>query len=384
MLIKIRFIRILFLIFIAFLALPLAAGTPPARLDQEKLSQIDAVVNEEIAQQNIPGAVICVGQGDEVLYWKAFGDKIIEPNKEPMDKETIFDLASLAKPIATAAAVMVLADQKKIKLDDYVRTYLPAFACRGKEEVQLKHLLTHTSGLPDYTDAAALKKQFGPICPDKVIEQICSLEAMSKPGEEFRYSCLSYITLARIVETITREKIDIFTRRHIFEPLGMKHTTFNPPASWRENIAATQIVDGQPLRGVVHDPLARLMGGISGNAGLFSTADDLAIYCRMLLHDGQWQGVRVLSPSAVRLLTQEQMLGRAYGFDVSSKYSWIKGSYASAQAFCHTGYTGTSIVCDPAHKIFLIILTNCVHPHDKGVSKPLRLKVADIVFSTCP
>jgi len=365
------------------LASPLAAQTPAHRLDREKLSQIDAVVKEQIAQGNIPGAVIYVGQGDEILYGKAFGDKVIEPNKEPMDKNTVFDLASLTKPIATAAAVMVLVDQKKVKLDDYVRTYLPAFACRGKEEVQLKHLLTHTSGLPDYTDAAALQKQFGPVCPDKVIEQICSLESLSKPGEQFRYSCLSYITLDRIVELVSSEKLDVFTRRHIFEPLGMKHTIFNPPDSWRENIAATQIVDARLLRGVVHDPLARLMGGVSGNAGLFSTAEDLAIYCRMLLGDGQWQGERILSPSSVHLMTQQQLLGRAYGFDVGSKYSWIKGSYASARAFCHTGYTGTSLVCDPESGVFLIILTNSVHPHDKGVSKPLRLKVADIVFSAC-
>jgi len=162
----------------------------------------------------------------------------------------------------------------------------------------------------------------------------------------------------------------------------MKHTAYNPPASWEKDTAATEVVDGRPLRGTVHDPLARLMAGYSGNAGLFSNAYDLSIYCRMLLNDGLWKGRRILSRQAVALLTTEQAHGRAYGFDVNSSYSWVKGSHAPKQAFCHTGYTGTSIVCDPASKTFVIILANRVHPADDGTSRPTRIKVADIVFST--
>ena len=276
---------------------------------------------------------------------------------------------------------MILRERNQIKLDDYVSKYLPAFACNGKEQVRIEHLLTHTSGLPAYTNAAKLKEQFGSPCPEKVIEKICSLKALSKPGEEFRYSCLGYITLAKIIEAISGENIGDFSKENIFTPLGMKHTSFNPPDSWKQDIAATEVIDGVPLRGVVHDPLARLMAGLSGNAGLFSNAYDLSIYCRMLLNGGKWHGKRILSHESVKLLTTAQSHGRAYGFDVNSAYAWVKGSYAPEDTFCHTGYTGTSIVCDPVSKTYVIILTNRVHPKDDGTTKAVRTEVADIVFN---
>lgn len=345
------------------------------------LVQIDGVVAEEIAAGHLPGAVVLVGRGDKVLYQKAFGLEVAEPFQEAMQKDTIFDIASLTKPIATATAVMILADRGKIDVNDAVSKYMPAFACNGKEQVRIRHLLTHTSGLPAYTDANDLRTRFGESCPDQVVETICGLKAQSPPGEQFRYSCLGYITLARIVKIVTGQDIDEFSRANIFEPLGMSHTRFNPPAAWQENIAATQIVDGKLLRGTVHDPLGRLMDGTSGNAGLFSTASDLSIYCRMLLNGDVWNGRRILSPTAVAMLTAPQSHGRAYGFDVSSAYSWVKGAHASPNAFCHTGYTGTSLVCDPDTGTYLILLTNSVHPHDKGTSKPIRQKLADIVFA---
>ncbi len=348
---------------------------------QPDLSGIDRIVKEEIEKSNIPGAVVLTGQGNKVLYWKAFGHEVNEPFQEKMSKNTIFDLASVTKPVATATSILILVDRGKIKLDDYAGKYLPAFACNDKEEVRIRHLLTHTSGLPAYTNADELKNAFGTPCPDKVIDKICNLKALSKPGEEFRYSCLGYITLARIVEIVSGDNIDDFSRENIFAPLRMKQTTYNPPASKEKNIAATQIVEEQLLRGTVHDPLARLMGGVSGNAGLFSTANDLSTYCRMLFNSGKWKRTKVLSPESVRLLTTVQSHDRAYGFDVNSSYSWVKGSYAPENAFCHTGYTGTSIVCDPESKVYVIILTNRAHPHDKGTSKPIRTKIADIVFS---
>ena len=362
----------------------ISTGCQPVQKEIHKpdFSGIDNVVEEEIEKGSFPGAVVLIGKQDDILYWKAFGNEVIEPYKEPIDRNTVFDLASLTKPIATATSIMILKDRKEIDFDDYVSEYLPDFACNGKEQVQIKHLLTHTSGLPAYTNAAKLKEQFGNPCPEQVIEKICGFEAASKPGEKFRYSCLGYITLAKIVEKITGKNIDEFSRENIFTPLDMKNTTYNPSASRFKDIAATQIVDQQLLRGTVHDPLAQLMAGISGNAGLFSNAYDLSIYCRMLLNDGIWDGRRILSPEAVSMLTTAQIHGRAFGFDVSSSYSWVKGSYTSEKAFCHTGYTGTSIVCDPASEVFVIILTNRAHPNDKGVVKPVRTKVADIVFSS--
>lgn len=356
------------------------AQSIPQKVNKDKLNEIDTVVKEEIEKGNFPGAVVCVGQGDEILYHKAFGDEVIELYQEPMSKDTIFDIASVSKPVGTATSIMILLDRKKINLDDKVGKYLPEFAVKGKEDVRIKHLLTHTSGLPAYTNAAELKKQFGEPCPDKVIEKICSFEALNKPGETFHYSCLGYITLAKIVELASGKTIDRFARENIFSPLQMEHTTYNPPQAWEKDIAATQIFEEKLLRGFVHDPLAQLNAGISGNAGLFTNAHDLSIYCRMILNRGSYRGVKILSPEAVKLLTTPQLKNRAYGFDVSSSYSWIKGEHAPEKSFCHSGYTGTSVVCDPTNKIYVIILTNRAHPHDKGDVKPIRKKIANIVF----
>ncbi|MBP8910904.1 MAG: beta-lactamase family protein [Phycisphaerae bacterium] len=344
------------------------------------MARIDSVVQAEIQAGSFPGAVVLVGKGKRILYHKAFGLAISEPTQEPMQKDTIFDLASMTKPLATGTAILILVDRGKLDPNALVAEYLPAFACGGKEQVRIKHLLTHTSGLPAYTDANSLKTQYGSPCPEKVIERICTLNAKSPPGEEFRYSCLGYITLAEIVRVVTGQGIDEFTRENLFVPLDMKDTGFNLPAAWKPRIAATEIVDGEPLRGTVHDPLARLNAGISGNAGLFSTASDLAVYCQMLLNHGMDKGRRVLSPRAVDLLTKPQSHGRAYGFDVTSSYSWVKGPNVSPNAFCHTGYTGTSVVVDPDTRIYLILLTNRAHPHDRGASKPIRQKLAEIVF----
>ena len=365
------------------LLLCLAAGCRPERKEEprQRFTEIDRVVEEEIAKGNFPGAVVLVEQKNDIVYWQAFGNKVIKPHEEPAGKNTIFDLSSMTKPIATATSIMILRDRKAIELDDYVSKYLPAFACNGKQDVRIEHLLTHTSGLPAYMNAAELKEQFDSPCPEKVIEKICALEAVSKPGEEFHYSCLGYIILAKIVETISGQNIGDFSRENIFAPLGMKETTFNPPEAREQDIAATEVINGPPLRGIVHDPLARLMAGLSGNAGLFSNAYDLSIYCRMLLNGGKWHGKRIISPEAVTLLTAELTHGRACGFDVNSTYAWVKGSYGPQEAFCHTGYTGTSIVCEPASKTFIIILTNRVHPNDDGTTKPVRIKVSDIVFN---
>ncbi|MBM4025220.1 MAG: beta-lactamase family protein [Planctomycetes bacterium] len=361
-----------------FLCLSLSCQVEPAR--DTRWSQLDAVVQEEIAAGHLPGAVVLVGQADRVLYHKAFGRAVAEPFEAPMRKDTVFDLASLTKPIATATAILILVDRGKIDPNDRVGDYLPAFACNGKEDVRIRHLLTHTSGLPAYTNAKELQDLHGSPCPENVVAKICDLKAQAEPGQTFRYSCLGYITLARIVQVVTGQDVDEFTRDNLFVPLGMRRTRYCPPAAWQKKTAATEIVEDHLLRGTVHDPLARLMAGTSGNAGLFSTAADLSVYCRMLLAGGVWKGKRILSADAVQMLTTAQSHGRAYGFDLSSGYAWVKGPHASPAAFCHTGYTGTSLVCDPATGTYLILLTNSVHPRDQGLSKPLRQKTAAIVF----
>lgn len=346
---------------------------PPPSVDDTDFRPIDAVVEAEIAAGHFPGAVVLVGQADKTLYYKAFGHSVIEPFERPARPDDIFDLASLTKPVATAASVLMLADRGHIDLEDKVAHYIPDFAANGKDDVRIKHLLSHTSVLPAYTSAAALSGR------QEVLAKIYSLKAQSEPGSRMRYSCLGYIVLSRIVEIVADQSLAEFSRDNLFLPLGMSDTFFLPSLAYHDRIAGVSLRDGRLQPGVVHDPLAGRMGGVSGNAGLYSTAGDLAVFCRMLLNDGFGNGRQILSGQAVALLTGEQAFGRAYGFDVSSSYSKLKGEYFSPAAFCHTGYTGTSIVCDPDTKVFVIILTNRVHPDTKGKAGPVRVALSDIV-----
>lgn len=342
-------------------------------------SALDTITAEELAAGKVPGAVVCVGKGDSILYLKAFGFRTVVPESRPMTIDTVFDLASLTKPVCTAACIQVLMDQNRLLPEDPVFRFLSAFDTPDKRPIQIRHLLTHTSGLPAYLDAAQLHKQYGAICPDKVIEAIVHANLITAPGDQFRYSCLGYITLGRIVEIVSGQSLDAFAAEHLFRPMGMKDTRYRPPADWLNRIAGTEMSGGgDPSR--VHDPVARLMGGVSGNAGLYGTAEDLARYCSMLLGNGTFRGTNILTPTAVQRMTTQQDVGRAFGFDISSDYAWLKGKFASIQAFCHSGYTGTSIVCDPESGAFLIILTNRVHPEDRGQVRALRIRLADEVF----
>lgn len=371
-----RSLSLLILIFIS------SCIPPSEKVDRtQHLSQIDRIIQTELEQGNIPGAVVLVGQANRVLYHKALGHAQLEPIRQKMSLDTRFDLASLTKPVVTAPCMLILMDQGKLSLTDPVSLYLPAYASHGKAETQLKHLLTHTSGLPAYTNAETLEQAWGPVCPERVIDKICGFQASNAPGEVFRYSCLGYIVAARIVEIVSGKSIAEFSQEFLFKPLGMTQTGYQPHASATHPIAATEISDQKLHLGRVHDPLAQCMGGVSGNAGLFTTAHDLSIYCRMLLNGGLWQGRHILSPKAITVLTTEQSKGRACGFDLSSQYAWIKGSHAHPSAYCHSGYTGTSLVCDPVSRRYAIILTNRVHPRDDGSCKTLRKAIADVVFS---
>jgi CubicO group peptidase (beta-lactamase class C family) len=361
---------------------PTEDAPPPSTL--EALRQIDAVAEDEIAKNNFPGAVIFIGQARHTLYFKAFGDESLQPTRDPMHPDTIFDIASLSKPVGTAPSILILADRGQLRLDDDIAGILPEFARTGGEPITIRHLLTHTSGLPAYMNAAELKARHGPVCPDNVLEKIASLKRLSEPGETFRYSCLGYIVLGKIVERVSGSPLDVFARDNLFAPLGMKDTAYRTPPASLDRIAPTVYKNGELLRGSVHDPLAALMGGVSGNAGIFSTAEDLARFARMLLSDGRGSGRQILSPNAVRLLTTEQSFGRACGFDVSSAYANVKGQVIGPAAFCHTGYTGTSLVADPDSKLFVIILTNRVHPEDKGSTKRIRTQVVDIAARSLP
>jgi uncharacterized protein YbbC (DUF1343 family)/CubicO group peptidase (beta-lactamase class C family) len=371
---------------------PLAAEPAPAP-DPAPFAAIDEVVEQAIAEKRTPGAVVLIGRGDRVLYQKAYGHRAIVPNPEPMTLDTVFDLASLTKVVATAPSVMMLLEQGRIRLNDRVATYIPGFERYGKGDITIRHLLTHMSGLrPDLDLAEAWSGS------DTAIALAMEEVPTSPPGTRFVYSDINFFLLGDIVRRVSGETLDRFAAERIFAPLGMKDTMFLPPESLRPRIAPTQPcaplewpcegTDAQMLRGVVHDPTARRMGGVAGHAGLFSTAADLSIFCRMLLSGGAYRGTRVLSPLAVLKMTtaagDDGRSLRGLGWDIDSGYSSNRGELLPVGSFGHTGFTGTSVWLDPATGLYVVFLSNRVHPDGLGDVTPLRAKVATIAASTVP
>jgi CubicO group peptidase (beta-lactamase class C family) len=359
-------------------------------MSQDRLNQVSVVIKEAIARKDFPGAVLLVSRKGQVVLREAYGESQWVPQHKPMTADMIFDMASLTKPIATATSIMILAEQGKLSIYEKVKDYVPEFEPyvddKGKlgEDARLWHLLTHTSGLPPYTPAEEVEKKYGRPCPvDTLVIHIGQLKKETPPGEKFTYSCLGYITLGYIVKKVTGKTIAEFAEENIFKPLKMRHTFYNPAPRYLNLCVPTQVYDGNPLVGVVHDPLARLQGGISGNAGLFSTADDLAVFAQMLLNKGEFGGARILSPLTVERMTsiypKAAFAGRGLGWDISSAYASSAGDLFGPRSYGHTGYTGTSIWIDPETETVLVFLTNRVHPDDKGEIVIKRCRVANVV-----
>lgn len=385
---------------IPFLALSLSVLTatwaglphvPPEEVGMasERLVRLDELITQAITKGEIPGAVVLVMRHGRIVVHKAFGHSQLVPERKPMDKDMIFDLASVTKPVATATSVMILVEEGKLRLHDKVKTFVPEFTPfiddKGApaEDACVWHLLTHTSGLPPYANADSVARRFGRPCPtDSLVAYIAKLKKLNPPGKELHYSCLGFITLAHIVHQVSGQSLDQFAHEHIFRPLGMKGTAFCPGKELLPRVVPTEVVDGAPLHGVVHDPLARLQGGVSGNAGLFSSAEDLAIFAQMMLNQGHYAGVPILSPLTVRLMTsvysEAPQAGRGLGWDISSAYA-SNGGDLFAGGYGQTGYTGTSIWIDPATDAAVILLTNRVHPKDVGSVVRLRSVVANVV-----
>jgi CubicO group peptidase (beta-lactamase class C family) len=359
-------------------------------MSAKHLASLDEIVGDAVARKDFPGAVLLVARRGKVVYRKAFGVSQIVPESRPLTADMIFDLASVTKPVATATSVMILVEQGKVRLWDRVKEYVPEFSTwygeKGiaGEEARLWHLLTHTSGLPPYMDAKEAAKKLGDPCTTAdLVQLIAGIPKESPVGTKFVYSCLNYITLAHIVHKVAGKTIAEFAEEAIFRPLGMKRTFYRPPDDVLSLCVPTEVIDGTPLRGIVHDPLARLQGGVSGNAGLFSTADDLAVFAQMLLGGGRRGGVRVLSPLSVERMTEIYPRvgesGRGLGWDLDSDYATVGGDLFGPASYGHSGYTGTSIWIDPETGTAVIFLTNRVHPDDKGDIIAMRSKVANVV-----
>ena len=340
---------------------------------------LDAVLERAVADGTIPGGVLLVGQGDQILHHKAYGYRSLVPAKEPARLDTIYDCASLTKVVVTAPAVMMLVEQGRVRLDDRVTAYLPKFR-NGDSAITVRQLLTHYSGLRPDVDLEPVWSGY-----ETGIAKAYREVPVTEPDQRFIYSDINYILLAEIVRAAARARIDEFARKHLFEPLGMSGAWFNPPATTLGRIAPTEkLLDGTLLHGVVHDPTTRYMGGVAGHAGLFATAADLSRYVRMILHGGELDGKRVLSPLGVAAMTRPQSPdgkpARGLGWDISSPYASPRGDLFPVGSFGHTGFTGTSIWIDPGTKAYVILLANRVHPSaGRGSIVSLRSRVASAV-----
>lgn len=367
------------------------AASVSAELDRARLVLLDTLVEDAIRDGRLPGAVVVVGHAGEIVYERAFGARAVDGPPEAMTPDTIFDLASLTKVVATTTSVMILVEEGRLRLRDRVATYLPEFSSHGKDRITIEHLLTHVSGLrPDLP----LEEVFEGA--DTAIARAADEVPEAGPGERFVYSDINFFVLGEVVRRVTGQTLDQFARDRIFRPLGMRDTGFNPPASLRPRIAPTEPCaplawpcggDGAVmLRGRVHDPTARRMGGVAGHAGLFSTAGDLARFCRMLLGAGTLDDVRILAPLTVarmtRVSTPPQMADRrGLGWDLDSRFSSNRGDLFSFGSYGHTGFTGTSLWLDPASDTFVVFLSSRLHPSGAGDVTALRGRVATVVAS---
>ncbi len=375
------------------IAQPLPRTTPlQAGMDPKKLANADAIINNSIKAGEVPGAVLAVVRDGKMVYLKAYGNKSVLPEVKKMDVNTVFDMASVSKSIGTTLSFMQLIEQGKVRLTDNVANYIPGFKGyidpeTGKEiEIRVVDLLTHSSGLPPYAPAEELVKRYGSPNPAGLMEYISTCKRDFKPTTKFQYSCLNFITLQNILQNVTGVTLAEYAKKNVFDVLGLKHTMYNPTGKTLEMCAPTEKQkDGSVLCGKVHDPLARLMNdGNSGNAGVFSNAEDLAIIAAALMNGGSYNGKRILGKLTVDTMTrvpeQVKSLGRSLGWDNYSPYASNNGNlFHPEKTFGHTGYTGTSLIIDPTAKISVILLTNRVHPEDKGSVVRLRALVANAV-----
>jgi uncharacterized protein YbbC (DUF1343 family)/CubicO group peptidase (beta-lactamase class C family) len=333
-------------------------------LQNGSLDAIDDLVDQAISEAKLPGAVVTIGHRGSIVFQKSYGNRRSVPEPEPMQVDTVFDLASLTKPIATATSIMHLVDAGKINIDDKVADHLPEFAKEGKQDVTIKQLLLHIGGMipdnamADYTEG-----------PEIIRQKFLSLKFNYDPGTKFRYSDVGFQVLGELIKAKTGKTVAEYSSEHIFQPLKMTETGYLPGKTLRKRAAPTQQRDGQWMVGDVHDPRAYAMGGIAGHAGLFGTADDLAIYAQMMLQGGAYKGSQILTPETFKAMTAAYDVPgakRGLGWDKQSGYSSNRGESMTPSAFGHGGFTGTAIWIDPDLELFVIFLSNRVHPDGKG------------------
>ena len=346
-----------------------------AQQNDPSLAIVDPLIERAIQDHEIPGAVLLVGHNGRVVYRKAYGMRSLEPSRSRMTVDTIFDLASVTKVVATTTAVMQLVQSGRVRLDDPVAKYIPEFAQNDKDDITVRDLLTHYSGLPPGLDLS--HPWTG---RDTGYSMAFAVTPIAPPESRFIYSDVDFVVLGALVERVSGQSLDVYCEQNIFTPLGMSQTRFLPPSSWLPRIAPTQYDEhNHMLHGVVHDPTVRRMGGVAGEAGLFSTADDLAKFAQALL-----SGTSILSPLAVEKMTTPQQPPnastlRGLGWDIDSPLSSNRGEFLPVGSFGHSGFTGTSLWVDPTTNTYIILLANAVHPRGQGSAISLRSRVATAV-----
>jgi CubicO group peptidase (beta-lactamase class C family) len=363
-------------------------------MDAKRLEKIDDLMKEAIDNKDIPGAVVAVVKDGKLAYIKAFGNKSVYPEVVPMTENTVFDLASCSKVVGTAMSMAHLLERGGYRLTDRVSMYIPNFQpyvdpeTGKKTHIRIIDLLTHSSGLPAYVSPATIIKKCGTADPDSLMNYICTMRREFRPTTDFRYSCLNFVTLQNVLQKITGEKLCDYAQKNIFDFLGMKNTTYNPtekPEIMKLVAPTEKQSDGKCLLGEVHDPLARVLNhGNSGNAGVFSNAEDLAILAAALMNEGEHYGKHVLGKltieNMIRVPDEVSQLGRSVGWDNYSSYSSNNGDLLTPyKTFGHTGYTGPSITIDPVKKVAIIFLAHRVHPEDKGGVNRVRALVTNVI-----
>jgi len=343
-----------------------------------KLAEMETAVNEGIADGKCPGGVLWF-EHRRLDWHRALGNRAVEPAREAMTEDTLFDAASLTKVVATTPAIMLLVERGKIDVDAPVHAYIPEFKANGKDGITIRHLMTHTSGLRPGISARPEWSGY-----DMAIELACAEKPLNAAGTIFRYSDINYILLGEVVQRVSGAKLHEFAAKEIYAPLKMVDTGFLPPAEKLPRVAPTEKLDsGEVLRGKVHDPTARRMGGVAGHAGLFTTAADLARYARMLLDFGALDGVRIFKPETVKLMTsvhspESVPTRRGLGWDIDSGYSGPRGKIFPIGSYGHTGWTGTSLWIDPFSRTFVIFLSNRNHPTEAGNVIALRSRLGTL------
>jgi uncharacterized protein YbbC (DUF1343 family)/CubicO group peptidase (beta-lactamase class C family) len=383
-------------------------------MNSDKLDQIDALVERDIKDKKFPGAVVLVGHKGKIVFRKAYGSRSLVPTVEPMTVDTIFDLASLTKVVATTTSIMILVERGKLRLSDTIGKYIPEIQDEQVKRVTIQQLMTHVSGFaPDFD----LKEKW--TGREGMLQALYKEKLRTPAGVRFVYSDINYITLAEILERVSGEALYSFFASRVSLDLSMKDTQFHRPEVYKDaatqskslifrnqydRTAPTENIRGQSsylggsfegdqptgdriLRGVVHDPTAFRMGGVAGHAGLFSTADDLARFCQMLLNGGILDGKRIMSAATVARMTAPIVVSesgdtRGLGWDINTGFSSNRGELFPLGSFGHTGFTGTSVWIDRVSQTFVIFLSNRVHPDGKGDATPIRAKIATVVASS--